>query len=46
MNSLLHGVGRYPGDMGGHALADVLFGSVSPAGRSSQTWCVSVAIMR
>ena len=28
----------YPGDMGGHALADVLFGRVSPAGRTTQTW--------
>ena len=28
----------YPGDQGGPALADVLFGEVSPAGRSSQTW--------
>ena len=28
----------YPGDQGGPALADVLFGDVSPAGRSSQTW--------
>ena len=28
----------YPGDMGGHALADVIFGRVSPAGRTTQTW--------
>ena len=31
----------YPGDMGGHALADVLFGRVSPAGRTTQTWYTS-----
>ena len=27
-----------PGGQGGHAVADVLFGAVSPAGRSPQTW--------
>ena len=34
-----------PGDMGASALADVLFGRVSPAGRTSQTWYESDAAM-
>jgi beta-glucosidase len=28
----------YPGAQGGHAVADVVFGKVSPAGRSSVSW--------
>ena len=35
----------YPGDQGGKAVADVVFGKVSPAGRTPQTWYTSDADM-